>query len=266
MSLLAASPKEVLLSLMNQQNTSLPVPLTDENLYFGNPHLDTDGLTSILPTTAMLGEDYEGYANFKYKRIDLGKAFGDLLPALSSTGGPSLYSMLPIINQYFGLNLTEADVLDASVAFITGGSQVNINVVAQPTSLGYTGSFMFRFFRLLTQFQKAVAKTELGVLSYPISPSLAKNSIAMMMWNHDFTLDLPTLKVVNHYWANVPGVQALMQDFGILDWPAPQVQGVSDYATSDYPGANTNFARVTVQKGVVGSTYTGDALFHYNLT
>lgn len=262
MSLLPATPREVVLSLIAQQNT-LPVPLDASQLYFGAARFDTDGVTTILPTTAMLGGQWRGYQNFKYKRLNLSKIY-DVAPIVSDVGGPTLYSMLDIVNKNLGMNFTPEDVLDTNVAYVGAGEQVNISVVAQPGSVGYAGSFFFRFIRLRVTFTVAVKNTTLSALVYPGHPVTGKRNLSLMMWNHDFSADVASLKLRGNTWASQPAVATLMQDFGITDWPAPMVNGVTDYATKDYPGANTNFQRVTVQKTVNGSSYAGDALFHYN--
>lgn len=265
MSLLQGTPKEVVLSLINSQNT-LPVPLTEQNLYFGAARLDTDGVTSILPVAAMLGEEYAGYASLKYKRINLSQIF-DVAPIISDVGGPTLYSMLDAVNKALGLTFTQSDVYDTNIQPINAGEQTNINMIAKPGSAGYVGQFFFRFIRLRITFTDAVKNTSLAVLTYPGHPDLTKTNIAMMLWGYDFSDDVAagTLRVNwNNTWANQTAVKNFMTEFGITDWPAPQVNGVTDYATKDYPGANTAFQRVIVQKGVSGSTYAGDALFHYN--
>lgn len=267
MSLLQGTPKEVVLSLIAQEN-ALPVALTEDNLYFGNPHLDTDGVTSVLPTTAMLGGEYAGYVSFKYRRINLSQAFDDR-PVLADIGAPTLLGMLPAINKTFGLNLTPDDVVDANIAYIDAGEQININVVASNKSLGYTGFFTFKFLRLRITFPAAVPNKDLPILTYPTDPALAKRSIGMMMWNHDFTefrQDLAISFGINGAnWIYLNKVKAVMaQEFGLSDWPTPAVGGVEQYLTKDYPGANTNFQYVIIQKDVVGADYAGDALFHYN--
>lgn len=266
MSLLPATPKEVVLSLIAQQNT-LPVPLTEDNLYFGAARMNTDGVSTLLPVTAMLGGDYAGYATLSYKRLNLSQIY-DGPPTISDIGGPTLYSMLDIVNRNLGMNFTTDDVTDTNVAFVGAGEQVNISVTALPGSPGYQGSFFFRFIRLRVTFPSALTNTVLGALVYPGHPDVAdsKRNIAMMMWNYDFSADSATLKLNGNTWLNQSAVKTLMQEFGITDWPAPQVNGVTDYATANYPGSNTNFQRVTVQKLVSGSTYAGDALFHYNLS
>lgn len=263
MSLFPATSQEMVLSLINQQNT-LPTPLTEENLYFGAAHLDTDGVTSILPTTAQLGGEYEGYATFRYTRINLSTAF-DVIPQISDVGGPTLYSMLNIVNSRLGLNLTEDDVLDTNISYIGAGSRVNVSVAAAPGSLGYTGSFAFLFLRQYINFPGAIPNTRLNTLNWLSDPTTEKHDVSMMMYDTDFSLNTASIAVRNNTWVSQPAVAALMeQQFGITDWPAPQVNGVTDYATSNYPGANTNFQRVVVQTGVVDSTYQGTAMFHYN--
>lgn len=263
MSLYPATPTEMVLSLINQQNT-LPTPLTEDNLYFGTAHLDTDGVTSILPTTAQLGGEYEGYATFRYTRVNLSTAY-DTLPVISDVGGPTLWSMLPIVNQVLGLNLTDEDVLDSNISYIGAGARVNVNVVAAPGSLGYTGQFAFLFLRQYINFPTAIPNTTLNTLQWLSDPTTDKVDVSMMMWDTDFSNDVAAIKVSNSTWVSQPAVAQLMSDqFDITDWPAPQVNGVKDYATINYPGANTNFQRVVVQTGVVGSTYQGTALFHYN--
>ena len=266
MSLLTGTPTEVVLSLINQQNT-LPVPITEENLYFGAARFAPDGVTTILPVTAQLGGQYEGYANLTYKRLNLSQIY-DVAPIISDVGGPTLYSMLDIVNRNLGMNFTQNDVTDTNVAYVGAGEQVNITVAALPGSVGYSGSFFFRFIRLRVTFSVAVKNTELNALVYPGHPDVtdSKVNVSMMMWDHDFSADLTSLKLNGNTWASQTAVANLMKDFGINDWPAPAVNGVTDYATSNYPGSNTNFQRVTVQKLVNGSTYAGDALFHYNLS
>lgn len=266
MALLPAAPQDDLLALINAANPNLPVVITADNLYFGNPRLDTDGVTSILPSTAMLGKEYRGYVDFRYKRIDLSKAY-DTRPQLHTVGASTLYEMLDVVNQFLGLNLTTRDVVDTNVASVGAGEQVNINVQTQPGSFGYVGAMVIQFFRLRPEMINVVKITSLPVLNHLVDATVAKKDLDMQMWNVDFSLSTAALKInTSEYWANVSAVQQLMADeFGYTDWPAPQVRGVADYATKDYPGANTKFQRVSVQKNVVGSTYQGNALFHYNL-
>jgi hypothetical protein len=254
----------MVLSLINQQNPSLPQPLTAENIYFGVPHMAADGKTTVLPSVGELGTIYTGYQNFQYKRINLSTAY-DSIPVIASTGASTLHGMLNVVNAVLGLNLTTEDVLDTNISYISAGAQVNVTVQAAPGSLGYTGAFFFLFNRLYEQFSKAIPNTELGVLNWPSNPAGGKTDLSMLMWNNDFSADVASIATNGNTWANQAAVKALMAaDYGFTDWPAPGVNAVADYSTSKYPGANTNFQRVVVQTGVSGGTYQGTAMFHYN--
>jgi hypothetical protein len=266
MSLLPATPQQTLLSLINAANPSLPLPVTADNLYFGNPRLLSDGITSVVPATGVLATPYKGYVDFQYRRTNLSTAY-DTKPILQTVGASTLYGMLDVVNQFLGLNLTQNDVVDTNVATVGAGEQVNINVATLPSSLAYTGSFTITFIRLRPQMSAVIKTVELPVLTHLVNPANNKKDLDMLMWNIDFSNSVSALKVTNNYWTSVAAVQALMaEEFGFTDWPAPQVGGVTDYATSAYPGANTKYQRVAVQKNATGVGYQGNALFHYNLT
>lgn len=266
MSIFSQTAKDVLLAQANAAN-NLPFPVTEKNLYFGQAQDNGDGLGKVA-TVGMLGDVYTGYADLYFKRINL-SGFYDDRPILRSPGALNLYAMLGMVNQYLGLNLTEDDVVNTDVADLAPGEQTNINVVAKPTSLGYTGSFVIRYYRIRQQLSAVVKNTELTVLNHLVDPSNGKRDLDMWMWNVDFSNDVTALKTnaANTTWANFQAVKDLVAtQFGFTDWPAPEVDGVSDYATKDYPGSNPNYQRVVVQKNVVGQSYQGNALFHYNLT
>lgn len=266
MSILAAAPKDLLLSLINANN-SLPVPVTEDNLYFGAPALQSDGITSIVPVVGDLAVDYTGYQSFSYFRTNLSNAFGSQTPALKSAGASSLYLMLDTINQFLGTSFTEDDILDADLTSITDGAQKNISLQTKTSSLGYTGQTLVRFSRQFPNFNTAVTVTNLPVLTHPLNPSIGKNSLRLMFWSQDFSFDLPTLVRTSNAinFANMPAVQAMMAEiYGLAGWPAQTFNSIVDAPTSQVPSANQDFDRVTIQPGVVGPTYQGDMYFHYN--
>lgn len=258
-----------LLALINQANPQLPTPVTKSNLYLGGARLDpsaSDGKSSIVPTVGVLGTVYHGYQDFKYQRINLSQAY-DFIPVMQSVGASSLYGMLDIVNAFLGLNLTQQDVVDTNVATVAEGAAVNINIQTLPTSLGYTGSMILEFRRIRPLLSSVVRSTALNVQTYDsIDPTQGKRDIGMQMWNVDMSPFNPqTLVGAGGIWKNAATIKAaIQQQFGYTDWPTATSQQVIDYATSNYPGANTNFERVVIQKGVVGATYQGIALFHYN--
>jgi hypothetical protein len=264
-----------LLALINQANPHLPTPVTKSNLYLGGARLDpsaSDGKSSIVPTTGVLGTVYHGYQDFKYQRINLTQAY-DYIPVMRSVGADTLYNMLDIVNAYLGLNFTQDDVVDTNVARVDAGASVNINIIAKPTSLGYTGSMVLEFQRITPELSSVIRSVSLDTQNYDqIDPTLNKLDIGMQMWNVDMSPFFSTTASANALavssngtWANLALLKAAIQkQFGYTDWPTPAANTVTDYATSKYPGANTNFERVVVQKNVVGGTYVGAALFHYN--
>lgn len=266
MAILAAAPKDLLLSLINENN-SLPVPVTEDNLYFGAPALQEDGLTSVVPTVGDLAVDYTGYKSFSYHRTNLSTQFGDTIPALTSVGASSLYLMLDVINRFLGTSFTTDDLLDSDLSSITSGAQKNILLKAQAKSLGYIGQSFVRFSRQFPNFSSAVLNTALPVLTHPLDPTLGKNSLRLMFWSQDFTFDLPTLKLASNgkNFASIMSVQAMMGTiYGLTGWPVAVSNSISDLPTSQVPDANPAFDRVTIQPNVVGGTYQGDMYFHYN--
>lgn len=271
MALFSGTPTDRLVALINQANPSLPFPVTKDNLYFGGARLassSTDGVSSVVPTTGMLGTVYDGYRDFTYKRINLSTVY-DQIPVMSSVGAGTLYGMLDIVNQFLGLNLTQQDVVDTNVAYLEEGGAVNINIQTLPTSRGYTGSMLLQFNRVRPLLTAVIRNVSLNVQTYDnIDPTLGKQDIGMVMWNVDFGPFLASLGVnSNGTWKNAPAIKAMMiQQFNYTDWPTAAAGTVTDYATAKYPGANTNFQRVVVQTKVVGATYVGVALFHYNPT
>jgi hypothetical protein len=272
MALYSGTPTDRLVALINQANPALPYPITEDNLYFGAARLastSTDNMSSVVPTTAKLATVYEGYQDFTYKRMNLSTAY-DMIPVMSSVGAGTLYGMLDIVNQFLGLNLTQQDVVDTNVAYLSDGSSVNINIQTLPGSLGYTGSMLLQFNRIRPLLTAVIRNVSLNVQTYDnIDPTLGKQDIGMLMWNVDFSPFQSILGVAsNGTWKNPAAVKAAMNTmFGFTDWPtANAAKSVQDYATTAYPGANTSFDRVVVFTGVIGSTYIGNALFHYNLT
>lgn len=262
MTLFALPYRERLLSLINQVNT-VPVPLTEKNLYFGRPKAAVDGIHTDLPTVAMLGQEYDGYVTFQYKRLNLTTMFGDTIPFFADIGAPTLYGMLPSINKFLGLDLTRSDVVDQFMT-VDVGEEASFTIQATPRSMGYTGSFVFRFFRLRPQLEDIVVHRQLPVLNFDLDPAIGRGSLQMATWGFDFTNDKATILVRKNYWANPAAVATLMAEYGFNNWPIPHVNGVEDYSTQNYPLANKAFDRVTIQRAVVVGNFQGDAYFHYN--
>lgn len=263
MFLLPASSEEAVLSLINQEN-DLPIDLQPGDLYFGNvKKLDNGSI--LLPTVTMYdNEDYEGYANFEYKRVDLTAAFGGIRPQIHELGQTSLHRLLPIINKKLNLNLQPRDIVDQEIDWLGGNEQANLLFRAHVQSLGYEGQFIVQFTRVRPVLSEAIGNKALLTYRHPENPPVGKTSTAMRTWGMDFTDFQSALAVFNGYWTTPLKVKETMALFGIDAWPDAPRYSVQSYATKDVPEANKAFTNVIVQKNVNGPDYQGTAYFHFN--
>lgn len=264
MTLLAQTPAQIILGNVNSSNT-LPVALSEENLYFGRARLDADGVTTILPTVGKLGSEYTDYADLRYRRIDFSKII-DVRPLIETVGVPTLHDMLPVINQKLGLNLLPSDVENIGIQLVNPGEEVNLVIKATPGGIGYVGNFVIKYRRKRPLLSSVVKKQDLDRLNHPIPVALQKHSLTALMWSLDFTADRSIIAVNKGAWLYQTAVRDLMILNGFPDWPAAEINGVKDYATRDVPTANQAFDRVVIQTNVSIDTFYGDAYFHYNLS
>lgn len=261
MFLLPDGSKQSLIDAVNDVNT-FPVPFTAADLYFGKVKIESNGHVSV-PAVTMYNSEFEGYIRLNYKRLDLGKAYGTIKPKIRRVGYPTLYRLLPIINETLGLSLTEDDVTDISITWLNDNEQINIPVIAKVNSLGFEGQFMLEYTRVRPELAALVVKT-LNVLKHPIEPSLGKKSLAMMTWGIDFTDDMDDFALNAGSWRFPASVQARMAELGFPDWPWPPYWTLEALPTSKVPSANQEFEYVIVQKGIVLADYVGDAYIHFN--
>lgn len=267
MFLLPGGSEQALIDAINAANQTLPKPLTANDLYFGKVNVLGNDDVSI-PAVAMWSSEFTGYIRFEYKRLDLGKVFGDIRPTVERIGYPSLYRMLPIINEVLGLTLTENDVEDVQITWLSANEQINIPLVAKLESKAYTGQFVVKYVRLRPELTELAIK-ELSVLNHPIDPTLGKRSLAMCTWGIDFTTDYAngTLSIWSGTWSKYSQFKAMMEQRGFPNFPQTTVENrVRGYATTLVPGSNPAFQYVIVQRGVELQDHLGDAYIHYNIT
>lgn len=264
MSLIAGSSESALISLINQANT-LQKPLVEGDLYYGVPKPLNDGLGTVrLPAVAMYDSDYEGYATFQYKRLNLAALFSGLKPKIAALGQPTLVRLLPTLNKALGLNLTERDVIDTQLSWLGGNEQVNIQITATPQSLGYEGVLIVQYTRVRPTLALVVKDKLLLQQRHP-QTNVAKRSVDMSTWGMDFTDDRPNMKVIYTYWyENQAKVNQIMAQRGFANWPNPVIRTIYTAATKDVPGSNPAFQFVTVQPFVDGPDYAGTAYLHFN--
>lgn len=269
MPLLSKSPREVLYDMIQNANSTAPLELNKDTLYLGRPHQDSaDYRKTILPCVAVLAGGYEGYVTFEYKRINLGEIFGrnnEIIPAITSAGAQTLYEMLPIINQLFGLNFAEEDVQNVDLSGIGTGTQVNVRVISKSTSPGYVGEFAFKFTRIRPTFATVIAQVNLNARNHYKTPDAANKPLEMFMWDFDFTPYKDILTTQFGQWTQYGALYALMRDtFGLDGWPQAGLFKLANYATSQGARFNQKYDRVFVQPDVVIGDKRGYAYLHYN--
>jgi hypothetical protein len=263
MAIFTGDPRDLALSQLNAANNPA-IPFTKENLFFGKPAINPDG-TSTVPCVGVLSSEYSLYSSFKFRRINLSKAF-DSAPVVKAVVAETIHEMLPAISRELGLTFTANDIVDGAMTIMNPGEEANIVLKALPKSLGYTGSFIIRYLRTRQMLSNAVKNTVLDELKHLPEIPEDKRSLEMAMYSMDFTANKADLRTWGSYWYDYNRVKLVAEANGFPNWPSPIVNGVADYATKDYPLANPAFDRVIVQKEVSIDGFSGDGFFHYNLT
>lgn len=265
MFLLPGGSEQAVIEAINAANPNLPFPLTADDLYFGKlKQIDANGLVSV-PAVTVHSSQFEGYLRFEYKRLDLSKAYGAVKPKVKRVGYPTLYRLLPIINEVLGLSLSEADVMDVNITWLNDDEQINIPIVAQTTSPGFEGQFILEYTRLRPNLASLV-NTTLNVLKHPIEPSLGKKSLAMSTWSIDFSAE-ESANILDLYlgrWQFYGRLRTAMAAHGFPNWPDVQYLQLAVQPTSKVPTANKDFQYVIIQRNIVLADYVGDGYIHFN--
>lgn len=267
MLLLKNRPEDELLALINSANPNLPSALQPGSLAYGHISELSDGTKRVrLPAVTMLGTEYDGYAQFDYRRIDLTQVFGDLVPHVTAIGQNTIHRLLPTLNKVLGTNFYPEDVYDANLDWLGAGEEINLNILARPDSLGYQGSFIVRYTRRRDPLADSIGVTDLDVLAHPIDVSVGKTSIAMRTFDLDFTDHMADLSYYSpgRRWRYQTRVINLMAEYGFANWPGSATGTVFSYRTVDLPGSNPRFNNVYVQQDINTAEYVGSAFFHYN--
>jgi hypothetical protein len=266
MFLLPGGSEQALIDAINATN-SPPTPLAPGDLYFGKITKVNGGEPGevTLPVVAMYNSKFEGYLRFNYNRIDIGKVYGTIKPQIRRVGYPSLYRLLPIINETLGLDLSENDVVDVSITWLNDNEQINIPIVTKTESPAYEGQFVVEYQRVRPDLATIVFR-DLDVMKHPISPSLGKKSLAMFMWSMDFTDFQNQLQLINGTWRDIGTVRQVMAKFGLPNnWPqVPRSPWISVQATKDVPSANKDFTHVIIHRDITFPDFAGDGYIHFN--
>lgn len=154
---------DLLVSLLNQANPSLPVPVTKTNLKYGAPAVIVPTGGNIQDTsvklTALNTGQYIGNQVVTYRRINMANLYRSVpiviyqySAAAVSSSPYTISQLLSAINAKYGLTLQAADIVDGSLpagntnavpaiglAAGTRNSSITVNMAAG--SYGYEGSF-----------------------------------------------------------------------------------------------------------------------------
>lgn len=169
--------------LINEANPDLPIAVSEANFKLGDPTAATVSgnpeLNSAVVGSAV-GGDYIGRKQFNYARLKLASLFRGMTVQLNKysptqTNANSVvftvYQLLPLINSVFGMNFTEDDVNDANI--LRGNTQEGgyytstITITAKATSLGFIGSFPFKWKSAPQDLESMILNPDLNVRAFP---------------------------------------------------------------------------------------------------
>lgn len=177
--------KDLVYDLINEANPTLPVALTAANTKLSDPAAATVPGNAAMNTAITVisnSPDYIGRKPLNYRRLSLNNLFRGITVQInkysanqnSASAGAvvfTLYNLLSIINTVYGLNLGQDDVNDVS---ITRGSvqesgfyTSTVTVTAKATSLGYIGSFAFKWRGAPQELESMIAVTDLAARAFP---------------------------------------------------------------------------------------------------
>lgn len=163
MALYPKQSKSMVLDLIRASNSGLPIELTADNCDISDPLAIATPAGSFVNTEITVvpfyTAGYIGKKKFQYRRIELSTLFRGVVPVIKlwTSAGPNatpftIYQLLDVLNKKYGLSLTADDVNDGSfpVGNLTTPGYIGqrtsvVAVYAKPTSLGFTGSFTFRW-------------------------------------------------------------------------------------------------------------------------
>lgn len=256
-----------MVEIINQANLGIDVPIEVGGLYYGAPRPTADGYVRVQTTTNYNNFEYEGYQAFEYKRINLTQVFGTIRPEAKTTWVGDLHALLPLINRLLGLSLSKSDVGNTALQWGPIGSVQNIEIIADPRSLGYEGSFTIQFTLVRFTLQEVVRRPILPALTHPDGIVPNKYSVGMLTWGIDFTdfLTPSSTLLVAGMWRYHNRVRDVMTAFGLPNWPQAKRGTIALRQTSGVPLSNPAFTHVIVQEGIDTDTYQGTAYIHLNI-
>lgn len=132
--------EEILLGLINHDNGT---EFTAAMVIFGeavSAEDDSNELATNLTLTAATGSGYRGSQTFLYNRVPL-TALNDLDPGLVlTTDEATVYDLLPFLNEHFGLNMTNKDIVDGPLPEFLPDVETEFQITAKADSKIFHGT------------------------------------------------------------------------------------------------------------------------------
>lgn len=288
--ILVPGPGGEILAQAVASQAQLPVPLDPEHIKIAKATFvgqtgPTHSRATVIPSPL---SPYQGTAIINYDRMDLNKAFGDIIPHYEGVSQGTLYSIYPGLSQFLGIDLNQVDFKDADYSWLDLDETTNLKIEAKPDSIAYRGYFIVRFTRRRILLQNVIKKPHLYSIldvgrTYRAPPKpgpgvpafTVKDSVNMATYGTDFTPYREQMRQNTRFpslWKNPSAVAAIMRNlFGYTSWPSGWPYPIAHYKTSQRPEARQDFEFVIIQQ-VVDPYYPyrrkeeGTAYFHYNET
>ena len=114
----------------------------------GEPVVSTGTYNTEITVVPVKNLGYVNKQTFQYNRIDAGLYFLNVLPKLLVETATMTADLLPVINEQYGLTLTEDDVWVEQVgALPLDGSAIEHGIFFRPECLTWVGGFTVRVAR-----------------------------------------------------------------------------------------------------------------------
>ena len=114
----------------------------------GEPVVSTGTYNTEITVVPVKNLGYVNKQTFQYNRIDAGLYFLNVLPKLLVETATTTADLLPVINEQYGLTLTEDDVWVEQVGGLPlDGSAIEHGIFFRPECLTWVGGFTVRVAR-----------------------------------------------------------------------------------------------------------------------
>ena len=138
--------QETIFDLIKKANPD--AELDTAKVTLGEPVVSTGAYNTEVTVVAVKNLGYANKQTFQYNRIDAGLYFLNVLPKLLVESATTTADLLPVINEQYGLTLTEDDVWVEQVGELPlDGSAIEHGIFFRPECLTWVGGFTVRVAR-----------------------------------------------------------------------------------------------------------------------